>query len=410
MKIRVLCLVSLAALSTAAGQEDEGRARVEKMLTVAREGSPAVRGQAAKRLLRDREVALAILLDRTNHPQAFAALGPAVIEVLGEFHDTALRERLWRALADRDFPWRPAAGRALGTTAAANEHERFEPFLRDPIAAVRAAALEGIVACDPEHAAESLRFALLDRNDQVRRTAAERLVRRGERWALRWLVEELKRDDQFFFQLDGRNARFQAQKLLGELKVDLHGYRAASPPGTEDNARALAAIERDLARDLENAPVAFPEHARASGRLGLEPVLGIELRSCREGELFLRFTPDDVLHVGSGRAVAIDLPEGTCARLRERATALLPELGTERIFGEPGCDLEQIYWPHGERILAFRVSKGYEPIDGLRPAPITRLLQTVAEVLPETIDSDDPAHAHLRARLLATLTAIGGPI
>src|SRR5690606_34290310 len=132
-------------------------------------------------------------------------------------------------------------------------------------------------------------------------------------------------------------ARLLEQRLGGEL-----GVNPGTDPTDEAAQAALAKLEarvRELSGDDARE---LPDVARAADLEG-EALLGIEVRSCRQGEHFLRWTADDELWVGAGNPTRIALPEGTTARLVEAAAALAPELGPRGAFGEPGCDLEQLH-------------------------------------------------------------------
>ena len=404
----------------ASGQDEPAReeSKLERYLRAAREGSPAVRPQAAKRLVGLGAPAAARLLAEVGPEGAgLAGLGRDLVAELGALDEPAFRPHLWRALSDPDFPWRPAAARALAVRAASAEAARFRARLADPLPEVRVAALDALAAVGVEEDHARARALLADESGRVRRRAAAWLADRGERDALWWLYEELLRDDRYFAVPAGRAARFEAWKLLRErIEVD---EGAASASGTAfqagkgpvANADALADLARRV-RVVAGERPELPPVARAASA-PTDDRLGLELRSCRRGELFLRWTADDRLLVGLGNAAELPLPEGTVAKLTEVVDGLLEPLADERTFGIPGCDLERFHLrtERDGRSKTWLCSKGPEALAGLRPAPLERVLGPLLASIPETYGSEgelDPRLADLRQRVVEGLTAVGG--
>ncbi len=406
---RVLLLVLGLALPSAFGAQDAqpSPADIEKLITTAREGSLPVRPQAAERLLAIGEPAAAALRELAGGSSTeLARLGTDLVEVLGRFGDPVLRTRAWEALAAPDFPWRPAAARSLAEQASPAELDRFVVLLEDPLPLVRVAALGALERLDARVKIELVRARLSDENDRVRREAARILDSWGEHGALEWLVEELRRDDTFFRTPTGRLARIEAARVLEQRLGDLAGYRPDKDPLDPENQ---AAIETLLVRCRELADgelPALPAVARAAPRSEGD-LFGLEVRSCRRGELFLRWNADDRLLVGTGNPTVIELEPGTVASLRETIAACLAELGETRVFGIPGCDVEQFHWQPfaGAKDRTVAVSKGPEPIEGLRPPALGRLFGLLVASIPE-----QELAPGLRERLVEGLTTIGGPL
>ncbi len=417
MRSTFLALALLAGAASAIQDQPAPaqRDQLTQLLHDAREGPPVVRPQAAQRLIALGEPARERLVAESETLRELAALGPDVVEVLGAFDDERLRGRLWSALGDADFPWRPAAARSLaGSAAGADEAEieRFVALLADPLSYVRVAALDGLAALDARGRKSLVRARLADPDDSVRRRAALLLDAWGEHDALAWLVEELRRDDTFFDSRLGRAARGEAIRALEERLGGRFGYEARLEPDDPANVAAIGQIV-ERCRALWGAvdPV-LPPVARAapSETAEAEAVLGLELRSCRRGELFLRWQRDDVLLVGTGNAARVELPEGTVARLVEAAKPLLAKLGDARTWGEPGCDVELLYWrpEPGARASVLRVSKGPDAVDGLRPDALGELVRALVATLPS--GGEDPRVDDLAARTEDVLGALGGPL
>ena len=394
---------------------ERGRTRdeseVERLLRAAIQGRSVVRPQAASRLVQwfreAGETDRAVLLERLRRdagdgPSHLARLGPALIEVLGAFEDGALRERLWRAIDEPDFPWRPYAVRSVAESALPEEAARFEELLEDPIAPVRAAAIAALGRLERRSAIDAIAARLSDEDDRVRRAAAEQLVAWGRPSALWWLVEEYRRSDSFFDRPTGEQARFAAAKGLSRL---IGGDLALHPERPQDAATELGHLA-ELVRARAGERPEIAEIARAGEPLAGER-LGLELRSCRRGEFFLRWTRSDELLVGQGRPVRVALAPGTVDGLAEAAEEAA-RATPERFFGAPGCDLEQLHLVDASGALrTWIVSKGPEPIEGLRPASLGELFGRLLASVPDEAHSD-PRLDRLRSRCRAALLAIGG--
>jgi len=402
-----------------AGLGQEEQSDLERFLAAARGGSRVVRPQAARRLVELGAPAAERLVEESGEtPRELAALGADLVEVLGEFEDERLRARLWDAVQDPDFPWRPAAARSLAARPMPAESERLAAFLADHLAVVRVAGLTAVAGLDLRAAEPLVRERLADADDRVRRAAARLVDAWGDAGALAWFVEELRRDDTFFAQRTGENARFAAHRFLLERLGDGFGYDPRNPPSDPANVAALAAVE-ERCRELAGGELpVLPAVARASGPLA-DVAFGLELRSCRQGEYFLRWSRDDALHVGTGSAVAVQLQVGTVAALEAESSALLARLAGERVWGEAGCDVEQFHFaPRNsgapgapgadERARLLVVTKGPEAVAELRPQALCLWARRLAATLPR--DGGDARTRELRRRVRDALSSVGGEL
>lgn len=401
----VLAVVVAAVLAVT---DEPSRDEVDLLIEKAISGPTVVRPQAARRLVNLGDIAADRLLARCGDgPRDLGRLGSAVVEVLGQFQDERLRKRLWQALADPDFPWRPAAARSLATTARPEEKTPWRKQLADPLAAVRVAALQGIERLDLRSAQGDVLRLLEDPDDRVRRRAAVLADRFGYPAALLLLVEDLRRDDHFFQNPTGRKARYESARILKELLGEDAGYVPAHAPTTESNAAAITRLEELVREHAGGASMELPAVARASGPTPGN-VLGLELRSCRRGEFFLRWNEDDGLLVGTGKPARVQLPPGTTRRLQDLAKATAETLD-RRTWGEAGCDLERFHLaqPDG-RVQPFQISKGPDAVEGLRPEGLTALARAMLETLPE--GGEDARLEDLRARVREALAVLGGAV
>lgn len=407
----VLSLVLLLAgsgapLASAGDPPAESEAAVRRMLRTARTGSPTVRPQAAARLVSLGKPAADLLLDECGDgPHDMAGLGPEVVEVLGRFGDERLRAKLWEAIGDRDFPWRPAAARSLAHAPVESEADRFVALLEDALAPVRVAAIHAVERLDHEPAKGRVRNLFDDPSDRVRRAAARLLDVWGHRKALAWIVEDLGREDRFFLRETGRAARYEAIRIVEERLGDRFGYEPSKPPA--ENREAIARIRARLDEITGGSIPALSPVAVA----GVEPpgsFLGLEIRSCRKGEIALRVTEDDVLLLGTGNPARVSLPKGTAKALRGVAREALPAFA-RGLHGKPGCDREEYTFVDAAGgIHAVRVSKGPEPVADLRPEPLDRIAAALVAVLPAS--GDDARVAELRRRTREALEAVGGTL
>ena len=407
----------------------------ERHLRAAREGPVQIRSQAAARLVPLGELAADRLVELfAGDLTALADQGQETVEVLGRFDDPRLRALAWSALDDADFPWRPAALRGLAHKPVDGEFVAYAGALGDALAAVRAAAVGAVAtlaAGSAERSEDSegthreaalplLRARLGDEDDRVRRSAAFALDALGEAYALYWSLADLQREDTWFEFENGRAARYDAARQFAARLGDTAGYRPELSPSDPINAAAIAQLAGRLreraAKALGVEPAEFtppdlPPHAQP-WQTSVPSLAGLEVRSCRRGELFLAVGADDVLRVGLGRPLEVPLEKGRAAEL----TAILAEayttLGETRDFGTPGCDAE-VYRlvPEARGTPSYlRLLKGPAPVPGLRPEALRPFLEALLVDGARAADMPDPRAIDLAERLQLALEAVGGPL
>ncbi|MDA1266834.1 MAG: HEAT repeat domain-containing protein [Planctomycetota bacterium] len=386
---------------------------LDKLLRSAKTGRAMIRPQAARRIVRmwsrgeeaDRAPIVERLVAETGADNdSLAALGSALIEVLGEFEDERLRAKLWSAVDDPEFPWRPYAARGLATATTAAELERFRPLLEDHIAPVRSAAITAIHTLEARQEVPALRRLLADEVDFVRRSAADLLYRWGEKDALWYLFEELHRDDRFFDRPTGREARYQTYNLISRHLDDLANFDAGKSP--EQNRVVLAVLATKVTKLAGARPeLAVTAHATVQD---YSELIGLEVRSCRRGEHYLRWTSDDRLLVGLGSPALVSLPAGTVEALIDSGNKRTSEVEPGMV-GSPGCDLEMLHWRHVDATQMWIISKGPESVEDLRPAPLDVFYADLIATLPDDA-SDDPRLHRLRSRVVSALQSVGGDL
>jgi hypothetical protein len=178
----------------------------------------------------------------------------------------------------------------------------------------------------------------------------------------------------------GRIARAEAAQALGSIlgRDAIASYSTRKGPDSEENLAAIAAIEERCRALASDSWPTLPDIARAPGPVEGE-VIGVELRSCRHGEILLRWTSDDRLVIGEGDTRILPLPEGTTARLVAHATSALETIGDDLSYGDPGCDLERyhIKLPGSVRSTTIQLSKGPQAVPDLRPEALHPLAKAM---------------------------------
>ena len=433
----------LDAALVAAAQEAKAAAKlqedIEMFLKHARTGSAVIRPQAADKLVGIGEPAAKRILKFAGGNNAqLALLGTDLVEAFGAFKNSPsgdkLRARLWPALDDGNFPWRPAAARGLSFAPLPSEKERFIRYLDDPIAPVRAAALDALFAltegAEGEVRDAYIRLAvkrLSDESGYVRREAALQLFARGHSYALLWLIEEMRRGDSFFGTPTGKSARYDAMRALAARKVELGEYNPELPPDSELNRNGLADLEARLRKMAAQTEGKLPEAEQGLLKAGPAPIaqaappiqnaiLGLQLRSCRKGDYYLRWTDDDVLVVGIGNPARIQLATGTTAALVAAGKKAQGPLKGQVFWGRAGCDMEGYFLPRADETLPsflnLIIAKNEEPIEGLRPAALSEFGAALAASIPsaEELSQEDDRTRALAARVRAAFASIGGPV
>ncbi|MFT7678083.1 MAG: hypothetical protein ACI8QC_002069 [Planctomycetota bacterium] len=406
----LVTLLLLGAVNSVQAQTpDERAAGIAKLISQAQTARAVIRPQAARRLINlGEEAGLAILAAAGDTPAEFAALGKDLVEVSGYFDLPPLRAKLWTAISNANFPWRPAAAVGLSAEPTDSELARFDTMLSDPLASVRNAAVIAYGHLGASSRKQDLGAHLKGEEDgRVRRTIAAQLNGWGDHWALWYLVSDLRRTDEFFGQPTGRMSRLAALKLLRKSLGEDFGFKAVDEPNTKVNSAALAAITSAVQAIAGPEPSLAPI-ARLAPRYPDER-LGLELRSCRLGEFFLRWTASDQLLVGRGTPAVVQLEAGTVAGLFAVALESSTALGDQRLWGQPGCDQEtfHVLGPGDKRPSVRLISKGPAAVPGLRPAALSSLSAQLLASLPAG-PAGDSRLSHLRSRVAACLGAIGG--
>ncbi len=354
-------------------------ARLEKLIRAATQGSPVVRPQAAQRLIKMGEVGHKAVFDFVSSKQDLFDVGPELLEAAAQLavpldgKRTELRKRFRKELGDLDFPWRASLVSGLGKNMQGGETEAFVALLDDRMLAVRLAALKGFADADAEFILPRIQARLKVETEGVaRRALARRAYEAGQASSLWILYGELGRDDRFFDQPVGLIARLEASRFLQALLPEGPTFDAQAPV---DSEAALAGRAAWLAYLKPIAGPQLTEPVPATIPRGTA-ILGLELRSCRRGEFFLRWTDGDQLWLGRGNPVCFDLQPGSHKALIAQAQGTLAALGDKHLTGQPGCDQESYHFqlPGSKRPSVYLITKGPRPVPDLRPLPLNGML------------------------------------
>lgn len=225
---------------------------------------------------------------------------------------------------DRDFYWRSQALGALARFGQAEDRGRFETGTGDPSHLFRIEAARGLLRLGTPAAARELRRS--DPDPRARLEAALMLVQAGRHEALPSLVAALQQEHSFldlpWAKLGALDAFKQLRKTLGED----HGYKAGAP--VAENRAAIARIEAAAKARCGDAwqavePLA-PDRREYLG--------GLSIRSCRNGDYFLRWTAAGELIEGLAPEL-LAKPGEALLRLSEA-----PPTRGDKIVGRVVCD------------------------------------------------------------------------
>jgi hypothetical protein len=176
-----------------------------------------------------------------------------------------------------------------------------------------------------------------------------------------------------FFDLDfGVLARRRAWAALKPVVGEGTAYDPVLGPAR--NAEALSEIRKRL-RAADSRPVSLPPDVD-------DVVFGLEVRSCRAGDQWVRITSGGELVLGNYDLERKRLDPKTARELLEilkKTASPNPESrpAPDSFFGRPGCDFEKWYLPDEAALLRLSV--------GLEGRP--ELLQALHKALEGAIDS-----------------------
>lgn len=250
---------------------------------------------------------------------------------------------------DREFFWRAQALGGLAHRARPDDAERFRAAVGDPSHLFRVAGARGLHAlakAGGEDWTEG-REILADPDPRARVLLALALWDVREPAALPVLVAALADDRAFLGDAWGRRYALQVHQALRRAANSDFGYR----PGASlaDNTAAIAKVAAWA--EVPMPPLLVDEGIGDRG--------GIEIRSCRHGDLFLRWT-DAELHVGLDRSVRMPVAKSVIDYPRTSITPVLADGQPERqTLGVVVCDY--IQYQNLDPVRLWRMAPGSVP-------------------------------------------------
>ena len=208
---------------------------------------------------------------------------------------------------DKDFYWRSQALEALANRRLPELKESFLRHLSDPAHLMRLQAGRGL--CQLGDHAKTLKL-LSDKDPRVRLRIAICLIEENNNLGLPTLVESLREEASFLDYPWGQLGSIRAFKILRKHCGQDFGYQLGEP--SSKNQGAIKNFERWVRSRLGEKWVdPIPTTKDNSTYLG-----GIEIRSCRNGDMFLRWTNSKALVFGLEGKTRVNLNDKAFAKLK----------------------------------------------------------------------------------------------
>jgi len=379
--MRVLLVLPLVALAAAAAAQDFAadveRACTSKRLGIKIAASNKVAGGGAPAAAAVRAYAKA---------HGANALSDTLVGALAnnpKKSDEAI-ELLLEWARDKDFYWR---SQALSGLARADNPRLLElrvlfvAGVGDPAQPYRIQAARGLIALATTADRERVRGLLRDPDARVRRSVAEQLADTGDRSGLPVLVQALAGGElEFLGDPWGRREARSAFEALKRATGQSFGYDPDL--GAAANREAIEAFAK-----LAGLPAPASRPTSAPDRLEI----GIEVRSCKHGDLFVRWNDAGSVAFGLEGDSRAQLDAAAAEELARLRKALAPR--PDATIGAVVCDF-----------LRYR---GRDPDLHWKCAPLalpedlTHLLKALADRLERSKNEDCADQLRTRLRQFA---------
>jgi hypothetical protein len=284
--------------------------------------------------------------------------GPAIEALLTEW------------ATDRRFYWRSQALAGLARRGVAAARPLFDEALDDPSHLYRIEGARGLLAvasADDEDVTARVRARLQDADPRVRLRVALMLLERGDGGGAEQIGEAVFGASRVFLddRWGAREATLAVRELQRIAKLDV----AAILGGNADEASAARQVLTAWIGGAAPSYVA-PEVESPDS----QPLFGVEVRSCRNGDLFLVAWPDGRVTTGLSPQREIKV---------EALEQLAPGSAVDGIatHGAVICDFVRVYVPStpGEPPRAH-----HKAAPGSVPPPVLEWLKMLAASLDET--------------------------
>ncbi|MEE2887190.1 MAG: hypothetical protein VX951_07135 [Planctomycetota bacterium] len=273
--------------------------------------------------------------------------------------DAATLGLLLEWAGDRDFYWRSQALKGLANRRRPELKKLFTSNLQDPAYLTRIEAGRGLCLLGDHSRTLGL---LADVDPRVRLRVAVCLVEEGNDRGLPTLIEALRQETSFLDYPWGQIGAIVAFKTMRKLAAQDFGF----VPGESrtKNGDAVAGFEKwarvRLGKNWVD-PVQIP--GDDTSYLG-----GIEIRSCRNGDMFLRWTADQVLVIGLEGRTRIQLDDSAFSNLDAG-----PQTTGETRHGKVVCDF--LRW------ACKTTGKSQKAAPKALPAESSKWLESLAKAL-----------------------------
>ena len=294
--------------------------------------------------------------------------------------------RAWAT--DPAFYWRSQALQGLATGDAREHRELFRAALADPAHLYRIAGARGLLAAGVAEDRGAVSALLDDPDPRVRAGIARALLAAGDASGAARLVEAVAGVERRFLD-DAWGAREALETVRALEAAGLGDFSAAIGKEPAERAAALDAL-REWAR---GKGAELPEGDTADG--GPTFTGGLEVRSCRHGDLHLRWTAEGIVRVGLDPTEDLELGDSAWPELLEQ----LAELRGSQVHGTVICDYVRLK----------AVSDGHEVHHKVAPGAVPPALSEWLKRLATLFEESGSATLAdgLRSRL-AQFTPAGG--
>jgi len=321
-------------------------------------------------------------VERFVERRTLYALSPQVVTWLGTLNDPRPRALLIRCLKDSEFPWRPFAVRAMAQPRSANEAVQWMPFLTDALPAVRESVILGLGAFARSPGCimrkpliDDLAGRLADEAFEPRLAAAEVLTALDDPRGVAMLLAALGCTRKWFDVDYGELARRRAWTALQYFDIAAPFNPSLPAAQTVDVRQSIhRALEIKTGKAITLPPPFEPDPVNV--------IYGLEVRSCRRGDAYIRLLADGRLVLGHYDLRTVKLPEPLFASLRKELEALR---GTpdSPFFGMGGCDYECHFLPDEPGMRRFMVGLSGRPVGG------RRLVELLGSALDATVGESE---------------------
>ncbi len=340
-------------------------------------------------------VVVPLLVARLDAPSSDALVFDAV-RGLGALPHPDLTQALIRLHARPSFPWKPQIVEALADHASAEARAVFVAATASPVWRSRQGAARGLAAIGAKEQIQLLQKLLADEEGVVRVEAATALHRLGSFAGLPVLARDLTLDRRFGDTDHGKVVREAALKSLVAMLPRSFGENPPADPlalvASPLAEAKVAALYREL-RQSSPEPDALPTDIQPHDPdAGADCTQLVEVRSCQEGDLYVRLAAGGRVVFGRDQTRAFDLAVEEIAPLVQALAALDTGGKPRKILGPVTCDFER---------LAVLEKGGWRALvigTGKRPAALDAFEAALQAVIARTLGAEAAAAQVRRIR------------